>query len=212
MNMALDEIGEIGEGGSWEKAIFGAARFPNFGCVRGTKNSFLDFLAGNSPVQPLPHPEPHQRMARPHHGPDPAHAPQSQHVCPSHLPGDHPCLPSICGPAIIKMINNVFKRNKNYYLLLMNINQACFCMLNKLVPDWYKVSNNTNLTAWNASMSIRHILDQLMSIYGMPDVMVLFNNDRGSGPKKQFFCYAPRLNLSMQIHSYMFEECVPIIF
>jgi hypothetical protein len=56
MNIALDEIGEIGDGWSWEKATFGAARLPNFGCVRGTKNSFFRYsivVAGNSPVQPL---------------------------------------------------------------------------------------------------------------------------------------------------------------
>jgi hypothetical protein len=48
---------------------------------------------------------------------------------------------------------------------------------------------------------------------------VLFCNHAGrvdallGGPaqKMPFFYYAPRLNLSMQIHSYMFKECVPII-
>jgi hypothetical protein len=59
----------------------------------------------------------------------------------------------------------------------MNINQACFCMLDETVPDRYKVWNNPNLTGWNASMSIRAILDQLMANYGMPDAMILFNND-----------------------------------
>ncbi len=49
----------------------------------------------------------------------------------------------------MKMIDNVYARNKNYYLSLMNINQACFCMLDKTVPDRYKVSNNQNLTGWN---------------------------------------------------------------
>jgi hypothetical protein len=47
MNMALDDIGEIGQGGSWEKATFGAAHLPNFGCVRGTKNSFFRLSSGN---------------------------------------------------------------------------------------------------------------------------------------------------------------------
>ena len=41
MNIPLDEIGEIGKGGSWEKATFGAARLPNFGCVHGTKKSYF---------------------------------------------------------------------------------------------------------------------------------------------------------------------------
>jgi hypothetical protein len=77
----------------------------------------------------------------------------------------------------MKMIDNVYARNKNYYLSLMNINRACFCMLDETVPDRYKVSNNPNLTGWNASMSIRAILNQLMANHSMPDAMVLFNND-----------------------------------
>jgi hypothetical protein len=96
----------------------------------------------------------------------------------------------------MKMIIDVFARNKNYYLSLMNINQACFCMLNKTVPDRYKVSNHPNLTGWNALMSIRTILDQLMANYGMPDRMVLFNNDTlfcspfppTEVPKMLFYC------------------------
>jgi hypothetical protein len=50
-------------------------------------------------------------------------------------------------------------------------------MLDELVPNRYKVSNNPHLTGWNTLMSIHNILDQLMArYYGMPDVMVLFNN------------------------------------
>ncbi len=43
----------IGKTRRGEKATFRAAHSPNFGCVGGTKKSFLDFLAGNYPVQPL---------------------------------------------------------------------------------------------------------------------------------------------------------------
>ncbi len=50
-------------------------------------------------------------------------------------------------------------------------------MLNEMVPARYKVSNTPNLTGWNLSMSVRAILDQLMANYGMPDAMILFNND-----------------------------------
>jgi hypothetical protein len=46
MNMAFDEMGKIGKGGSWEKAIFGAAHSPSFGCVRGTEKSFFGFSSG----------------------------------------------------------------------------------------------------------------------------------------------------------------------
>ncbi len=85
--------------------------------------------------------------------------------------------PQFATPAQMKMINNMYARNKNYYLSLMNINQACFCMLNEIVPDRYKVLNNPHLTGWNGSMSIRAILNQLMANYSMPDTMVLFNNN-----------------------------------
>ncbi len=77
----------------------------------------------------------------------------------------------------MKMIDNVFARNKNYCLSYMNISRACFPMLDEMVPNRYKVLNTPNLTGWNVSMSLRGILDQLMANYGMPDAMVLFNND-----------------------------------
>ncbi len=53
-------------------------------------------------------------------------------------PGPTAIYPQLATPAQMKMINNVYARNKNYYLPLMNINRACFCMLNKTVPDQYK--------------------------------------------------------------------------
>ena len=93
------------------------------------------------------------------------------------LPGGTAIYPQFAAPAQMKMIDNVFARNKNYLLLFMNINHACFCMLNKTVPDQYKVLNTPNLTGLNVSMSIRGILDQLMANYGMPNAMVPFNND-----------------------------------
>ncbi len=92
-------------------------------------------------------------------------------------PGTNPIYPQFAAPAIIKMFNNVFKQNTNYYLSLMNINRACFCMLNNLVSNRYKVSNNPNLTGWNALMSIHDIFNQLMVNYGIPEAIVLFNND-----------------------------------
>ena len=77
--------------------------------------------------------------------------------------------PQFAAPAQMKMIDSVFARNKNYYLSFMNINRACVRMLNKTVPDQYKVSNTPNLTGWNMSMSIWGISDQLMANYSMPD-------------------------------------------
>jgi hypothetical protein len=82
-------------------------------------------------------------------------------------PGGTAIYPQFAAPAQMKMIDNVFARNKNYYLLYMKINRMCFCMLDKTVPGRFKVSNTPNLTGWNVSMSIQGILDQLMANYGM---------------------------------------------
>ncbi len=92
-------------------------------------------------------------------------------------PGGTAIYPQFAAPAQMKMIDNVLARNKNYYLSYMNINCACFRMLDETVPNRYKVSNTPNLTGWNVSMSLWAILDQLMANYGMPDAMVLFSND-----------------------------------
>ncbi len=78
-------------------------------------------------------------------------------------PGATAIYPQFAAPTQMKMIDNVFARNKNYYLLFMNINHACFRMLDKTIPDRYKVSNTPNLTGWNVSMSLWSILDQLMA-------------------------------------------------
>ncbi len=50
-------------------------------------------------------------------------------------------------------------------------------MLNNTVPNRFKVSNQPNLTGWNASMSIQNILTQLETLYGKPMPMVLHNNN-----------------------------------
>jgi hypothetical protein len=92
-------------------------------------------------------------------------------------PGDTPVYPAFAPPVAIKSINNVFKRSRRYYLLYMNINQACFQMLDKTVPNRYKVLNNPNLTGWNSPMSICSINNQLRKNYGMSNPMVLFNNN-----------------------------------
>ena len=92
-------------------------------------------------------------------------------------PGGTAIYPQFSALAQMKMINNIFARNKNYYLSFMNISCAGFCMLDEIVPDKYKVSNTPNLTGWNVSMPLWGNLDQLMANYSMPDAMVLFNND-----------------------------------
>jgi hypothetical protein len=111
-------------------------------------------------------------------------------------PGGTTIYPQFAAPAQMKMIDKVFARNKNYYLSYMNINRACFGMLDEMVPDQYKVSNTPNLTGWSVAMSIQGILDQLMANYGMPNTMVLFNNDTllrspsppTEAPKMLFHC------------------------
>jgi hypothetical protein len=111
-------------------------------------------------------------------------------------PGATAIYPQFAAPVQMKMINNVFARNKNYYLSFMNISHACFHMLDETVPDRYKVSNTPNLTGWNVLMPLRGTLDQLMANYGMPNAMVLFNNDMlfrspfppTEAPEMLFYC------------------------
>jgi hypothetical protein len=93
-------------------------------------------------------------------------------------PGDVPTYPGFASPSIIKNIDNLFERDRNYYLSFVNINRACFTMLDDSVNDRYKVSNTPNLTGWNSSMTIREIIVQLTTNYGVPDAMVMFNNDK----------------------------------
>jgi hypothetical protein len=92
-------------------------------------------------------------------------------------PGATAIYPQFLPPSMVKMIDATFTRDKNYYLLLLNINQACFKMLNKTVSNQFKVSNTPNLTGWNSTMMIGVILKQLKALYGKPDTMTLFWND-----------------------------------
>jgi hypothetical protein len=50
-------------------------------------------------------------------------------------------------------------------------------MLDENVANQFKVSNVPTLTGWNASISIRAMLDQLEGTYGKLDTMTLFAND-----------------------------------
>ena len=93
-------------------------------------------------------------------------------------PGNIPIYPAFASPSMIKTIDNIFDRDRNYFLSYVNINRACFTMLNDTISDRYKVSNTPNLTGWNSTMSIRDIIVQLMTNYGAPDPMVMYNNDK----------------------------------
>jgi hypothetical protein len=76
-------------------------------------------------------------------------------------PGSAPVYTQFAPPAAIKMINATLKQDKNYFLSYKNINRACFCMLDDLVPNQFKVSNTPTLTGWNATMLIQVILNLL---------------------------------------------------
>ncbi len=80
-------------------------------------------------------------------------------------------------PATIKMIDATFVRNKNYFLSYRNIYQACFRMLDDLVPPSFKVSNQPVLLGWNTTMSIDTIMSQMESSYGKPSPAMLFSNN-----------------------------------
>ena len=69
-------------------------------------------------------------------------------------------------PAMIKMIDAAFERDKNYFLSYKNIYRACFRMLDDLVPPSFKVSNVPALLGWNTtmSMSIETIMNQMESL------------------------------------------------
>jgi hypothetical protein len=92
-------------------------------------------------------------------------------------PGATAVYPPFLPPLAIKMIDAIFVWDKNYFLLLLNINQACFKMLDDTISNQFKVSNTPNLTGWNSTMTIRTILEQLEASYGKPDTMMLFGND-----------------------------------
>jgi hypothetical protein len=92
-------------------------------------------------------------------------------------PGVTPVYQNFAPPAMMKMVDYAFKRNKNYVLSFTSINRACFCMLDDTVPNQFKVSNQPNLTGWNASMWIQDILTQLETLYGKPTPMALYDND-----------------------------------
>jgi hypothetical protein len=50
-------------------------------------------------------------------------------------------------------------------------------MLDDLVPDQHKVSNNPNLLGWNPMMRTQLILAQLETSYGKPVANIIWNNN-----------------------------------
>jgi hypothetical protein len=92
-------------------------------------------------------------------------------------PGAAPVYTPFTTPAAIKMIDATFERDKNYFKSFKNIYRACFCMLDELVPNQFKVSNSPALLGWNPTMSIELISTQMESSYGKPSAAMLFAND-----------------------------------
>jgi hypothetical protein len=92
-------------------------------------------------------------------------------------PGDFPMYNNFATKAAIKMTDKQFEHNKNYYLSFVNINRACFSMLNDNIADQLKVSNTPNMMGWKSSMSICSIIKQLENSYGEHNTMLLFHNN-----------------------------------
>jgi hypothetical protein len=92
-------------------------------------------------------------------------------------PDEYAIYANFATKAVMKMTDKTFEQNKNYYLSFVNINRACFHMLNSNIANQFKVSNMPNMTGWNLSMTVRSILEQLENSYGKPDTMWLFHNN-----------------------------------
>jgi hypothetical protein len=74
-------------------------------------------------------------------------------------------------------IESLFNRRKHYYLLMQNIERACFTALDMSINDAFKVSNDPNVCGWHAGMRVIDILDQLSATYGQPTPAVLEVNN-----------------------------------
>jgi hypothetical protein len=119
-------------------------------------------------------------------------------------PGTSPMYQNFAPPAMMKTVDYTFERNKNYLLSYMNINRACFCMLDDSVSIQFKVSNQANLTGWNASMSIQDIMTQLETSNGKPMPIALHNNDL-------LFCSPMTTTDAPEMLSYRIEQCQEIM-
>jgi hypothetical protein len=92
-------------------------------------------------------------------------------------PGASPPYAQSTTPQAIKMCERLWENARNYYLLYINISRACFRMLDELVRNKYKVSNDPNLLGWNPTMSIQLILAQLEISDGKPTANFIWNNN-----------------------------------
>ena len=74
-------------------------------------------------------------------------------------------------------VDSLFNQRKAYFLLMQNIECACFTALNASINDAFKVSNDPNMQGWHTGMRLLDILDQLSTTYGQPTPVVLEAND-----------------------------------
>jgi hypothetical protein len=88
--------------------------------------------------------------------------------------------------------------------VIRNIHHACFCMLDELVPNQFKVSNTPTLTGWNSTMLIHEILTQLEDGYGKPSSGMLFATDN-------CFKSAFGANKAPELLFYHMEQCQEIM-
>ncbi len=106
--------------------------------------------------------------------------------------------------ATMKMIDDAFICDSKYFKSLKNFHRACFCMLNELVPNQFKVSNTPTLTGWNSTMLIHEILTQLEDGYGKPSSSALFATDN-------HFKSAFGANKAPELLFYHMEQCQEIM-
>ena len=64
-------------------------------------------------------------------------------------------------------IDTLFNRRKHYFLLMQNIERACFTALDSSINNAFKVSNDPTIQGWHAGMKVIDILNQLSLIYGL---------------------------------------------
>ncbi len=62
------------------------------------------------------------------------------------------------------MIHTHFAHEKHYFLLMRNIERACFTTLDASINDAFKVSNNLAIQGWHSGMQVIDTLDQLSII------------------------------------------------
>jgi hypothetical protein len=74
-------------------------------------------------------------------------------------------------------IDTRFAREKYYFLLMRNIERACFTPFDASINDAFKVSNDPVIQRWHAGMRVIDILDQLSTIYCQPTPAVLRTKD-----------------------------------